>query len=71
MPSKRRLEQLKKARDAAVQSIKKKKLESSLLSQLKTDDDKLNESDTIDKEAKSRTLLSHEGDSTHGGGETL
>lgn len=68
MPSKRRLEQLKKARAAAVQSIKKRKLESSLLSQLKTENDNLNESDTIDKEAKSRTLFSHEGDSPYGEG---
>lgn len=65
MPSKRRLEQLKKARAAAVQSLKKRKLESSLLSnstQLKTDDD------TIDKEAKSGTLFGNEGDSAYGEG---
>lgn len=51
MPSKRKLEQLKKARATSVQSFKKRKLESSLLpnsTHLKTDYDKLNESDTID-----------------------
>lgn len=66
MPSKRRREQLKKARAAAVQSIKKRKLESSLLPdsmQLKTDDDKLNKSDTIDTGAKSGTLFGNGGDS--------
>lgn len=66
MPSKRRIEQLKKARAASVQSIKKRKLESNLLpnsTQLKTDDDKLNESDTIDTEAKSGTLFGNECDS--------
>lgn len=72
MPSKRKLEQLKKARAASVQSFKKRKLESSLLlsnsTQLKTDDDKLNESDTIDKEAKSGTLFGDEGDSAYGEG---
>lgn len=71
MPSKRKLEQLKKARAASVQSFKKRKLESSLLSnstQLKPDDDKRNESDTIDKEAKSGTLFGNEGDFAYGEG---
>lgn len=71
MPSKRKLEQLKKARAASVQSFKKRKLESSLLpnsTQLKTDDDKLNEIDTIETEAKSGTLFGNEGDSAYGEG---
>lgn len=71
MPSKRRLEQLKKARAAAVQSLKKRRLESSLLSnptQLKTDDEKLNESDTIVKDAKSGTLFGNKGDPAYGKG---
>ena len=66
MPSKRRIEQLKKARAASVQSIKKRKLESNLLpnsTQLKTNNNKRNESDTIDTEAKSGTLLGNEYDS--------
>lgn len=57
---------MKKARAASDQSFKTRKLESSLLpnsTHLKTDDDKLNESDTIDSEAKSGTLLGNEGDS--------
>lgn len=71
MPSKRKLEQLKKARAASVQSFKKRKLESSLLpnsTQPKTDDDKLNESDTIDTETKSGTFFVNEGDSASGEG---
>lgn len=51
MPSKRRLTQLKTARAAAVLSLKRRKVEASLLlnsAQLEIDDDKLSTADTSD-----------------------
>lgn len=64
MPSKRKLEQLKKARAASVQSFKKRKLEASSLpnsAQLLIDDDKPNTSDTIDTEAEFGAPVGNEG----------
>lgn len=58
MPSKRRLEQLKCARVAAVLSSKKRKFEASSVlnsAQLEIDDDKLSLADTIETEGESGT----------------
>lgn len=64
MPSKRKLEQLKKARVASVKSFKKRKLEASSLpnsAQLLIDDYKPNTSDTIDTEAEFGAPVGNEG----------
>lgn len=59
MPSKRRLEQLKSARAAAVQARKKRKSETSsvLNAHLEIEDDKLSTIDTNDTEGESGTLF--------------
>ena len=63
MPSKGRLEQLKFARAAAVQSSKKRKSEASLVldsAQLEMDNDKLSTADTSDTEGESGAWFSNE-----------
>lgn len=63
LPSKRRLEQLKCARVAAVQSIKKRKSEVSLVidsAQLRIDNDKFSATDTSDTEGESGTWFWNE-----------
>lgn len=63
MRSKRRLEQLKSARAAAVQSFKKRRSEASSVlnsTKLEIDDDKLSTADTSDTEGKSRTRFWNE-----------
>ncbi len=57
MPTKRRLNQLKLARDLAVQACKRRKFEASLVvnSQLEIEDNKLSTADTNDMEDESET----------------
>ena len=57
MPSKRRLEQLKSARAAAVQACKMRKSETSSIinAHLEIQDDKLSTADTRDTEGESET----------------
>ncbi len=57
MPTKRRLNQLKPARDLVVEACKRRKFEASLIvnSQLKIEDNKLSTADTNDTEDESKT----------------
>ena len=60
MPSKRRLKQLKSARDASVQSFKKKKIEASQILMEPETDNELDTADTIDMESQSETCYWNE-----------
>ena len=62
MPSKRRLDQLKSAKAAAVQACKKRKSEASsvLYIHLEVEDDKLSTTDTSDTEGESATWFWNE-----------